>query len=75
MKSLKMKLMLSAAGIALLATPALAQKPHHQTARQQEIQSQYNSRQIATSAPIRTMGMRSGTAASHDSGAEDNLLR
>jgi hypothetical protein len=75
MKSLKMRLMLSAVGVALLATPALAQKPHHQTARQQEIQSQYNNRPDSYVGTYPNDGIRSGTAASHESGAEDNLLR
>lgn len=72
MKSLKTKLMLSAVGIALLATPALAQKPHHQTPRQQEIQSQYNNSYIGT---YPNDGQRTGSAYSRESGAEDNLLR
>jgi hypothetical protein len=38
MKSLNTKLVLSALGIALLATPALAQKSHHRTAAPTEIQ-------------------------------------
>jgi len=35
MKSLNTKLVLSALGIAMLATPAFAQRPHHQHAQQQ----------------------------------------
>ena len=35
MKLIKTKLMLSVLGIAMLATPALAQRPEHQTSRQQ----------------------------------------
>jgi len=42
MTSLKVKLLISAVGVALLATPALAQKRHHQAFQQQEIQSQYS---------------------------------
>jgi hypothetical protein len=38
MTSLNTKLVLSALGIALLATPAFAQKLHHRTAVQTEIQ-------------------------------------
>ena len=34
MKSLNTKLVLSALGVALLATPAFAQKPHHQPSHQ-----------------------------------------
>jgi hypothetical protein len=70
MKSLKTKLMLSAVGIALLATPALAQKPHHQAARQQEMQSQDS--YIGT---YPNDGLVTGSAASRESGAEDNLVR
>ena len=36
MKSIKSKLLLSALGVALLATPAFAQKPRHQMSRQQD---------------------------------------
>ncbi len=75
MKSLKTKLMLSAVGIALLATPALAQKPHHQAPRQQEIQSQYNNSQDSYIGTYPNDGQRTGSAYSRDSGAEDNLLR
>jgi hypothetical protein len=75
MKSLKAKLMLSAVGIALLATPALAQKPHHQTSRQQEIQSQYNNGQDSYVGTYPNDGLVTGSAASRESGAEDNVLR
>ena len=75
MKSLKTKLMLSAVGIALLATPALAQKPHHQTSRQQEIQSQYNNGQDSYVGTYPNFEARTGTEYSRESGAADNLIR
>jgi len=40
MKSLTTKLALSALGIALLATPALAQRPHRQVSQQDQTQYQ-----------------------------------
>jgi hypothetical protein len=73
MKSLNMKLMLSAVGVALLMTPALAQnqsqKPHRQSS-QQEVQSQYND--VGT---YPNGASRSGSVYSRESGADDNLIR
>jgi hypothetical protein len=65
MKSLTSKLLLSALGIALLATPALAQRPHRHAPAQQ-----------ATIYPMPTYPnpvTRSGSAESVESGAAFNL--
>ena len=72
MKSLNTKLVLSALGIALLATPAFAAK-HHQAS----YQGLQNS---AASAPTNVGtypngATRSGSAYSRESGAEDNVIR
>jgi hypothetical protein len=40
MKSMNTKLVLSALGLALLATPAFAQKPHHRIANPETMQTQ-----------------------------------
>ncbi len=65
MKSLTSKLLLSALGIALIATPALAQRPHrHAPAR------------LANTYPLPTYPnpvTRSGSAESVESGAAFNL--
>ena len=74
MKSLNTKLVLSALGIALLATPALAQKPQHQAYRQQPPLQDYS----VTAPQVGTYpngAIRSGSAESRESGAEDNLIR
>jgi hypothetical protein len=76
MKSLNMKLMLSAVGIALLATPALAQGQHHKQSTQQQSQNLYDS--AAPSSVVGTYpngAARSGSVYSRESGAEDNLIR
>jgi hypothetical protein len=73
MKSLTTKLVLSALGVALLATPAFAQK-HHAT---------YQGLQNSTvgSAPTSDVGTypngatRSGSVYSRESGADDNVIR
>jgi hypothetical protein len=65
MKSLTSKLLLSALGIALVATPALAQRPHRQV---RALQEQIN--------PVGTYPnpvTRSGSAESVESGAAFNL--
>ena len=72
MKSLSTKLVLSALGVALLATPAFAQKRH--PASYQGLQNS------AASAPtdIGTYpngATRSGSAYSRESGADDNVVR
>lgn len=74
MKSLNTKLLLSAAGIALLATPALAQRPY----RHQAPQPQYNYYRAVQADPVGVYpngATRSGSAVSVESGAEFNLLR
>lgn len=74
MKSLNTKLALTALGVALLATPAFAQRPHHQVTHQQTEDS-------ATPVAPNVVGTypngatRSGSAESVESGAEFNLLR
>ena len=51
MKTLNTKLILSALGIALLATPAFAQKPNHQPSQASQVQDQYpNGGQVTGSA-------------------------
>jgi hypothetical protein len=69
MKSLNMKLALSALGIAMLATPALAQRPRHVS--HQQVQSSPGS-DVGTYPNGAT---RSGSVMSHESGAEDNVVR
>jgi hypothetical protein len=75
MKSLSTKLILSALGVALLATPAFAAK-HHQAS----YQGLQNS---AAGAPAPTTDVgtypngatRTGSAYSRESGADDNVVR
>ena len=75
MKSLSTKLILSALGVALLATPALAAK-HHQAS----YQGLQNS---AAGAPAPTTDVgtypngatRTGSAYSRESGTDDNVVR
>ena len=72
MKSLNTKLTLAAIGIAMLATPAFAQRPHRQQTQQP---TQYQA------APANDVGTypngapKTGSAESQDSGADFNLLR
>jgi hypothetical protein len=75
MKSLSTKLILSALGVALLATPAFAAK-HHQ-ASYQDLQNS------AAGAPAPTTDVgtypngatRTGSVYSRESGADDNVVR
>ena len=75
MKSLTTKLVLSALGVALLATPAFAAK-HHQAS----YQGLQNSA-AGTPAPTTDVGTypngatRTGSAYSRESGADDNVVR
>jgi hypothetical protein len=73
MKSLNTKLLLSAIGIALLATPAFAQRP----SRHAWAQPQYDyAGSAASPAGVYPNGAtRSGSAASVESGAEFNVMR
>jgi len=75
MTSFNTKLVLAAIGIAMLASPALAQRPHRQTASQQsQMQDQYSDPQrLPEHYP--NGATRSGSAESYDSGAEFNLGR
>jgi hypothetical protein len=73
MKNLNTKLVLSALGIALLATPAFAKPQHWQPSRQ----GLYNYQDPATN-PVGTYPnpvARSGSAEAVQSGAEFNLDR
>ena len=76
MKSLSTKLVLSALGVALLATPAFAAK-HHQAS----YQGLQNSTAGTVPAPTTDIGTypngatRSGSAYSRESGADDNVVR
>jgi uncharacterized protein YdeI (BOF family) len=76
MKSLTTKFALSALAVAMLATPALAQKPRRQTSQQQTQQFQGPNNDIVQpgQAYVYPNGAtRSGSAASVESGAEFNL--
>ena len=68
MKSLNTKLLLSALGIALLATPAFAQRPY----RHAPAQSLYNYQNPGV---YPNGASRSGSAESVESGAEFNVQR
>ncbi len=73
MKSLHTKLVLSALGIAMLATPAFAQRPHH-VARQQ-LQAPTTTVEPGYEVGTYPNGaIRSGSAELVESGAEFNLL-
>jgi hypothetical protein len=77
MKSLNTKLVLSALGIALLATPAFAAK--HKTSTSTSYEGLQNS--VQSYAPANSVGtypngaQNSGSAYSRESGAEDNVIR
>lgn len=74
MKTLNTRLVLSALGIALLATPAFAQKSHHVTSRPEL----YNSATGSAPTDVGTYpngAIRSGSAYSRESGADDNVIR
>jgi uncharacterized protein YdeI (BOF family) len=66
MKSINTKLALAALAIAMLATPALAQRQHHQV--QSQSQPQYTPSNDTPRYPNPVI--RSGSQASVDSGAE-----
>jgi hypothetical protein len=73
MKSLNTKLVLSALGLALIATPAFAAK-HHQPS----YQGLQNSAAGSTPTDLGTYpngATRSGSAYSRESGADDNVIR
>ena len=73
MKSLHTKLVLSALGIALLATPAFAQRPHHVV--RQQLQAPETTVEPGYAVGTYPNGaIRSGSAESVESGAEFNLL-
>jgi hypothetical protein len=78
MKSLNIKLLLSAAAIAALATPAFAQRPH-QAVQKEPLQSQdYVNSDAYQNGPALhypNFGIRSGSTESEESGAEFNLGR
>jgi hypothetical protein len=75
MKSLNTKLMLSALGVALLATPAFAQRPHQQLSNQQSQLQDYAGNAIQNPPVLHypNGATRSGSAESVQSGAEFNL--
>jgi hypothetical protein len=73
MKSLNMKLALSAVAIAMLATPALAARSHTQVS-QRPIYDTYQGDQGAQVETYPNGAGRTGTAESVQSGAEFNLL-
>jgi hypothetical protein len=73
MKSINTKLVLSALGIALLATPAFAAKQKTSYQGLQNSASSYNTQSDVGTYP--NGAIRSGSAYSRESGAEDNLIR
>ena len=73
MKSINAKLVLSALGIALLATPAFAAKQKTSYQGLQNSASSYNTQTDVGTYP--NGAIRSGSAYSRESGAEDNLIR
>lgn len=74
MKAFNTKLALSALAIAMLATPALAQKSHHQ-ASQASTQGLYNSAAGTDVGTYPNGAQRSGSVWSRESGADDNVVR
>jgi len=73
MKSLNTKLVLSALGIALLATPAFAAK-HHQ-ASYQGLQNSVSGTAPTSVGTYPNGASRSGSVYSRESGADDNVIR
>ncbi len=74
MKLFHAKLALAAIGIALVATPALAQRPHHWTQNQApQYRDQVNDAGYGPNFGYPNPITRSGSAASRDSGAEFDL--
>jgi hypothetical protein len=73
MKSLNTKLVLSALGIALLATPAFAQKPTHQTKGQQSAATTTTESNYAVGT-YPNFSIRSGSEESEQSGVDWNLM-
>jgi len=72
MKSLNTKLVLSALGIALLATPAFAQKPTHQTKNDQSSTATTTQSNNAVGT-YPNFSIRSGSEESEQSGVDWNL--
>ena len=66
MKTLNTKIVLAALGVAIIATPALAQRLHRPAAS-------YAPTQIAPVEHYPNGAQKTGTAANRDSGAEFNL--
>jgi hypothetical protein len=77
MKSINVKLALSALAVAMLATPALAQHSrHHQPAPQQrQLQDSWNNSQANPVGTYPNGATRSGSVYSRESGADDNVIR
>ena len=75
MKALNTKLILSALGIALVATPALAQRPHQQRQDPPRRLYNYQTPEAAPSSGYPNFVARSGSAESVQSGAEFDLGR
>jgi hypothetical protein len=83
MKSLNTRLVLSALGIAVLATPALAQQQsrHQQTSSYSSNQGYQGLQNSAAGAPNTFVGtypngaIRGGSVYSRESGADDNVIR
>jgi hypothetical protein len=79
MKSLKIKLALSAAAIAMLATPAFAQRPHQRVQNQQLQTQDYAGDEAYQNGPALHYpdfsAARTGSLESQESGADFNLGR
>jgi hypothetical protein len=75
MKLLNTKLMLSAVGIALLATPVLAQGQHPKQTSQQQWESTNNPAAPTTVGTYPNGASKSGSAYSREDGADDNVIR
>ena len=76
MKSLNTKLVLSALGIALLATPAFAAKQKTSYQGLQNSASSYNAQNAQTDVGTYPNGaLSSGSAYSRENGNQDNVIR
>jgi hypothetical protein len=72
MKSINSKLILSALGVALLATPAFAQKQHHQARPQDSTTVGAQPSDVGT---YPNGGVKSGSEESNETGADFNVNR
>jgi hypothetical protein len=78
MKSLNIKLALGAVAVALLATPAFAQRPHQRASNTQEQVQDYAGSGYQNAAPLHYPDFgadRTGSLESQESGAQFSLGR